>query len=73
MIYLAKNPFFVILIITLLLNLIFSFVFENIAINAGLAAGIAILLSPRKKRIQTQTGEKIQITWVFLKKAIILN
>jgi hypothetical protein len=31
------------------------------------------LVSPRKKKIKTETGEKFQITWIFLKQPIELN
>lgn len=34
---------------------------------------LAFVLSPRKKKIQTQTGEKMLITWIFLKKPITLD
>ena len=33
----------------------------------------AFLLSPRKKIIATQTGKIKQITWLFLKKPVILE
>jgi len=34
---------------------------------------LAFVLSPRKKTIQTQSGEKIQITWLFLKEPIFID
>tara|TARA_R110002050_G_scaffold20125_4_gene57222 strand:+ start:12824 stop:12967 length:144 start_codon:yes stop_codon:yes gene_type:complete len=46
---------------------------KNGMIRAVIAAGVAVFLSPRKKKISTQTGEKTQITWIFLKKPIILD
>ena len=73
--YLAKKPFLVIFILTFSLIMFFDYVLniENTFIRGGLAAGIAVFLSPRKKKIKTQTGEKTQITWVFLKEPIFLN
>ena len=51
----------------------YLFQLENGVLRAALAASLAVLLSPRKKRIQTQTGKKTQITWIFLKKPIFLD
>jgi len=75
MIYLAKKPFIVIVILTILFSLILDFIFnvENTVIRSGIAGFVGVLLSPRKKKIQTQTGEKTQITWIFLKKAIPID
>jgi len=42
-------------------------------IRTLIAVAIAVFLSPRKKKIKTQTGEKTQITWIFLKEPIFLN
>lgn len=73
--YLATKPFLVIFILTFLLILFFdkALNIENTFIRSGLAAGIAVFLSPRKKKIKTQTGEKTQITWIFLKEPIFLD
>jgi len=46
---------------------------ENSIISKGISVSLAVILSPRKKKIKTQTEEKIQITWVFLKTPIYLN
>ncbi len=75
MTYLAKKPFLVIFILTFLLIMFFDKVLniENTFISSGLAAAFAVFLSPRKKKIQNQTGEKTQITWIFLKEPIIIN
>lgn len=72
--YLAKKPFLVILILTFLFMIIFDFVFkvESLFIKSGLSAGLAVILSPRKKKVKTQAGEKTIITWIFLKKPITL-
>lgn len=42
-------------------------------LGISIAVALAYFLSPRKKIIQTQTGEKTQLTWVFLKKPIFLD
>ena len=39
---------------------------------AGITVFISIILSPKTKVVQTKSGEKIQITWMFLKKPILI-
>jgi hypothetical protein len=39
---------------------------------AGITAFISIVFSPKTKVIEAQSGEKIQITWIFLKKPILI-
>ncbi len=46
---------------------------ENGMLRTLFSITLAFVLSPRKKKIKTQTGEKTQITWLFLKKPIILD
>ncbi len=38
----------------------------------GITFFIAIIISPKTKVITTQSGDKIQITWMFLKKPILI-
>ncbi|MFT5761305.1 MAG: hypothetical protein ACI8WA_000416 [Polaribacter sp.] len=73
--YLAKRSFLVIFLITLILIFFLDAIvgIENEMIRIAIAAGVAVFLSPRKNKISTQTGEKTQITWIFLKKPIILD
>tara|TARA_R110001606_G_scaffold4410_1_gene20539 strand:+ start:4949 stop:5176 length:228 start_codon:yes stop_codon:yes gene_type:complete len=73
--YLAKRLFLVIFSITFFLIFFLDVIIgmKNGMIRAVIAAGVAVFLSPRKKKISTQTGEKTQITWIFLKKPIILD
>jgi|TARA_B110000908_G_scaffold76807_1_gene92425 hypothetical protein len=73
--YLAKKSFLVVFVLTLSFIFIFDYVLdiENRMISAGIAASFAVILSPRKKKIKTQTGEKTQITWIFLKEPIFLD
>lgn len=75
MIYLAKKPFIVIFILTVLFVLILQigFKIESTVVRTGIAAFLAVILSPRRKKIQTQAGEKTQITWVFLKKPVFID
>ena len=72
---LASRPYLVIFIFTLVLIAFFDKVLhiENSFIRSGFAASLAAFLSPRKKKIKTQTGDKTQITWVFLKEPIFLD
>ncbi|WP_299671543.1 hypothetical protein [uncultured Polaribacter sp.] len=46
---------------------------ENFFLKAGICGVLAFILSPRKKIIQTQTGKIKQITWLFLKKPILID
>ena len=79
--YLAKKSFLVVFVLNATVwsscDLIFIFDYvldiENRMISAGIAASFAVILSPRKKKIKTQTGEKTQITWIFLKEPIFLD
>ena len=73
--YLARRSFLVIFIFVFLLNFLLEYVFklENNILRGAISAGLAVFLSPRKKKIQTQTGVKTQITWIFLKTPIFLE
>lgn len=42
-------------------------------IRIALAIALGYFLSPRKKVIQTQTGDRTQLTWIFLKEPIFLD
>jgi hypothetical protein len=46
---------------------------ESSAFRAGIAAVIAVVLSPRIKKIKTQTGKRKQVTWFLLKTPIFLD
>tara|TARA_B110000090_G_C13270193_1_gene403851 strand:+ start:683 stop:910 length:228 start_codon:yes stop_codon:yes gene_type:complete len=73
--YLAKKSFLVVFVLTLSFIFFFDSVLniENRMISTGIAASLAVILSPRKNKIKTQTGEKTQITWIFLKEPIFLD
>ena len=65
--------------ITPILMMLFMFLFDqfyetnSLLLKGGVSAIFAYALSPRKKTIQTQTGEKTQITWFLLKEPIPLD
>ncbi|WP_405563242.1 hypothetical protein [Polaribacter sp. Asnod6-C07] len=73
--YLAKKPglviFFLMLIFITILDLVFKI--DNSIIRVVIAAPLAAFLSPRKKKIKTQAGDKTQITWFFLKEPIFVD
>ncbi len=73
--FLAKNGFIVVFVVVLLVSFILDKVFnvDNIGIRYGIAAFLAVLMSPRKRKVETQTGEKTQVTWFLLKKPIFLD
>ncbi|MGK0325712.1 MAG: hypothetical protein ACJA1D_001053 [Polaribacter sp.] len=73
--YLAKKSFLVVFVLTLSFIFFFDYFLDikNRIISAGIAASLAVILSPRKRKIKTQTGEKTQITWIFLKEPIFLD
>ena len=73
--FLAKNSFIVVFLVVLLVCAILDKVFnvESLGIRIAVSAFFAILVSPRKKKIQTQAGEKTQIIWFFFKKPINLD
>jgi len=46
---------------------------DSFLLKGGICAVLAFILSPRKKIIHTQTGTVKQITWLFLKKPIVID
>ncbi|WP_438976906.1 hypothetical protein [Polaribacter sp.] len=46
---------------------------ENAMLRTVFSITLVFVISPRRKKIKTQTGEKTQVTWIFLKKPIILE
>ena len=73
--YLANKPYLVIFILTIFFIFIFDFFLsvDHILFRTSISSFLAVILSPRKKKLITETGEKTQITWFFLKKPIILD
>ena len=73
--FLAKKSFIVVFLIVFIVNAVLDkgFNIENFGIRIAVSAFFAVLISPRKKKILTPTGEKTQITWFLLKEPIILD
>tara|TARA_R110002126_G_scaffold99202_3_gene230303 strand:- start:10489 stop:10716 length:228 start_codon:yes stop_codon:yes gene_type:complete len=73
--YLAKKPGLVIFLFTFIFVMVLDVVFkiDDSIIRIVIAAPLAVFLSPRKKKINTQAGEQTQITWIFLKKPIVID
>lgn len=73
--FLAKNSFIIVFAIIFIGSAILDKIFhvDNFLIRLIILIPIGMLLSPRKKKIQTQTGEKTQITWFLLKEPITLD
>jgi uncharacterized membrane protein len=46
---------------------------ENAMLRTVFSITLAFVISPRRKKLKTQTGEKTQVIWIFLKKPIILE
>ena len=72
---LAKYPIIVIIILTFIFILILDYGvgIENSSVRAGIGSAMAVILAPRKKIIDTQTGKRTQVTWIFLKKPFFLD
>ena len=70
----ARYPGLVLFAVFIVLYIVLEWLgLQNHFLRAVICAAIATMLSPRRKKIQTQTGEKKQITWLFLKKPIIID
>ncbi|MDG1194957.1 MAG: hypothetical protein P8N27_05540 [Polaribacter sp.] len=69
---LLKNIYWIIFpLIPFILDVVLNI--ENFFMRTFTTSAIAFFLSPKKKKIKIQTGEKTQITWFFLKEPIFLN
>ena len=73
--YLAKNSFIITFLVVFLGSAFLDKVvnIDDFLIRLLILIPFAAILSPRKKKIQTQSGEKTQVTWIFLKEPIILE
>ena len=66
---LSRLVFYIIFItIWLLLDIEFND-FPNSLFKVGACGALASILSPRINKINTQSGNKIQLKWVFFKKS----
>jgi len=72
--YIIKYPRLFFVIVFLLIYYI-SYVcgIKNGVLRTVFSVTLALVLSPRKKKIKTQTGEKTQISWLFLKEPIFVD
>ena len=72
---LARYPGLILLVVFVILYVILLEIFEveNPFLRAVVSALIATFLSPRQKIIETNSGKKKQITWIFLKEPIIID
>ena len=66
------------LIFPLLIILIGLFIYKMLGYEPNLYTiiiniGLAFVLSPRVKKLDSQSGEKAKVTWLFLKKPKIIN
>lgn len=73
--FLAKNSFIITLIVVFIGSAILDKIFniDNFLIRLIILMPFAIVLSPKKKKIQTAEGEKTQVKWLFKKDPIILD
>ncbi len=58
-------------LIFLFLDKVFNM--ESLFLKGTISGVVGFLLSPRKKKIETQKGTKTQLTWIFLNKAIFIE
>ncbi|MBT8318223.1 MAG: hypothetical protein HKP59_11425 [Lutibacter sp.] len=54
----------------LVIHFILNYFFKDLkgAYVAGISGGLTAMLAPRAKNIKTQSGDHIQMTWIFSKK-----
>lgn len=73
--FLAKNSFIITLIVVFIGSAILDKIFniDNFLIRLIILMPFAIVLSPKKKKIQTAEGKKTQVKWLFKKDPIILD
>ncbi len=58
-------------LVFVLLDKIFNM--ESLILKGVISGVVGFLLSPRKKKIETQKGIKTQLTCLFLKKAVFIE
>ncbi|MBE7693994.1 hypothetical protein [Tenacibaculum finnmarkense] len=68
--YLVIYPLLIVFFIFMLDKI---FLIQESWIRIGVAIALAYILSPRKKIIRTQSGDRKQLTWIFLKNPIFLE
>ncbi len=45
----------------------------NMLTVSAITAGVAVMLSPQEKIIETQSGKKVQLKWLFFDKVITIK
>tara|TARA_R110002051_G_scaffold199848_1_gene266796 strand:- start:185681 stop:185833 length:153 start_codon:yes stop_codon:yes gene_type:complete len=45
----------------------------NLYLLSAVAAAITVILSPQRRIVKKQSGDQIQLKWLFSKKVIILK
>lgn len=73
--FLAKNSFIVTFVIIFLGSILLDKLFhvDNFLVRLLILIPLGMFLSPRRKKVKTQSGEKTQVTWIFLKEPIFLD
>jgi len=73
--FLVKNHFFIFPILIVIIGAIIYEVlgYKPTTITILINIGVAYLLSPKISYFETQTGQKVQLKWLFLKKAVIID
>lgn len=62
-------------VIFLIIWLLVRNLFKSLAIPivGAITAAISVILAPQKRTVKTQSGEQIQLKWIFSKKVIIIK
>ncbi|WP_214983161.1 hypothetical protein [Tenacibaculum dicentrarchi] len=68
--YLVIYPLLIVFFILILDKI---FLVQESWLRICIAIALAYVLSPRKKIIKTATGDRKQLTWIFLKNPIFLD
>ena len=57
-------------VIFLIIHFSLNYFFKNVhgAIIAAITGALTVILAPRAKSVNTQSGDHIQMTWIFSKK-----
>ncbi|MDB9782115.1 hypothetical protein OAB88_03265 [Winogradskyella sp.] len=67
--------FLIFLITYLVMRFCIQMVFNDINpyLLSAISAGITVILSPQRRVVKKQSGDQIQLKWLFSKKVIILK
>ena len=59
------------LIVRFIIQLLFNDI--NVYLLSAISAAITVVLSPQRRIVRKQSGDQIQLKWLFSKKVIILK